>query len=297
MDARLLGPLEVEHDGAPVPLGSPAQRALLARLLLEPNRTVSVDRLIEDVWGEDVPSSAVKMVHVHVSRLRKGLPAGRLVTRPPGYALELEPSSIDLVRFDRLRGQGRQALAAGAPARAADRLRAALALWRGPALAEFDAPFAVIETARLEELRLACLEDRIEADLALAAHAPLVAELEALVARHPLRERPRGQLMLALYRSGRQAEALAGYRRLRELLAHELGLEPSPPLRALERRMLQQDPELDLYAAAGVSGNAVAVSSSERSHSRRAASASPAALLRPTRRGCPRCSPKPSGPT
>jgi DNA-binding SARP family transcriptional activator len=297
MEARLLGPLELEHAGAPVPLGAPAQRALLARLLLEPNRTVSVERVIEDVWGDDVPSSAVKMVQVHVSRLRKGLPAGSLVTRPPGYVLEIEPSSIDLVRFDRLHGQGRQALAAGAPGRAADALRAALALWRGPALAEFDAPFARIEAARLEELRLACLEDRIEADLALGGHAGLAAELEALVARHPLRERPRAQLMLALYRSGRQAEALAGYRRLRALLAGELGLEPSPPLRALERRMLQQDPALDLYAAAGVRGKLVPVSFSESSHSRRADSASPAALLRPTRRGCPRCSARPSGPT
>jgi DNA-binding SARP family transcriptional activator len=297
MEARLLGPLELEHDGAPLPLGAPAQRAVLARLLVDANRTVSVDRLVEDVWGEDVPPSAVNMVRIHVSRLRKQLPAGTLVTRPPGYVLEIEPEAVDAVRFDRLRVQGRQALAAGAAARAADSLHAALALWHGPALAEFGEPFATLEAARLEEARLACLEDRIEADLALGGHALLVGELEALIARHPLRERPRGQLMLALYRSGRQAEALAGYRRLRELLAGELGLEPSPPLRALEHRVLQQDPALDLYAAAGVSGKAVAVSSSESSHSRRAASPSLAAVLRPTRRGCPRCSARPSGPT
>jgi DNA-binding SARP family transcriptional activator len=205
------------------------------------------------------------------------------------------------VRFERLREQGRAALAVGSAARAAVHLRAALALWRGPALAEFDEPFAAIEAARLEELQLACVEDRIDAELALGGHALLVGELEALVARHPFRERPRGQLMLALYRSGRQVEALAGYRRLRELLTSELGLEPSPALRELERRMLQQDPRLDVamaapsYAAAGVSGKHVPVSSSESFHSRRAASASLAPRLRPTRRGWPR-SCQPSGP-
>ena len=247
--ARLLGPLELQQDQAAIALGRPAQRALLARLLLDANRTVAVDHLVDDLWGEDAPASAVKMIQIHVSNLRKVLPSGMLVTRPPGYALEIQPEDVDLVRFERLRKEGRAALARGSAAEAADSLRDALALWRGPALAEFDEPFAVVESARLEELHLACLEDRIEADLALGRHAALVGELEALVARNPLRERPRGQLMLAQYRSGRQAEALAGYRQLRELFSTELGIEPSPPLRVLEQRMLQHHPALELARA------------------------------------------------
>jgi len=246
---RLLGAVEAEHEGSPVPLGGRAQRALLARLLLDANRIVSSDRLVDDLWGEDAPASALKMVHVYVSKLRKVLPDGMLVTRAPGYALEIDPEALDLTRFERLREQGRAALADGQAAAAADRLREALALWRGPALAEFDEPFAVVESARLEELRLSAVEDRIDADLALGLHTGLVGELDALVAHNPLRERLRGQLMLARYRSGRQAEALAGYRELRELLATELGIEPSAPMRDLERRMLQQDPALDLAAA------------------------------------------------
>ena len=235
VSVRLLGPLEVERRGVPLALGGRAQRALLARLLLDANRTVAIDRLIEDLWGEHAPASAVKMVHVYVSKLRKLLPDGMLVTRAPGYSLEIDPEALDLVRFERLRQAGRP--------------REALALWRGPALAEFDEPFAVVESARLEELHLAALEDRIDADLAAGRHAGLVGELEALVARNPLRERLRTQLMLARYRSGRQAEALAGYRELRELLATELGIEPSSALRDLERRVLQQDPMLDLAPA------------------------------------------------
>jgi DNA-binding SARP family transcriptional activator len=244
MNARLLGPLQVELGSVPVALGTPGQRALLARLLLDVNRTVAVDRLIDDLWGHDAPPTAAKMIQIHVSKLRKVLPAGALVTRRPGYALEIPPESLDLVRFERLRRQGEAALARGAAAEAAVLLRQALALWRGPALDEFDEPFAAIEARRLEELRLACLEDRIEAELALGAHGTLIGELDALVAHHPLRERLRRQLILALYRSGRQAEALEGYRRLREMLANELGIEPSPELRELERRMLQQDPTL-----------------------------------------------------
>src|SRR5215216_3429411 len=245
-DARLLGPLEVVNGRAPIALGAPAQRALLARLLLDANRTVGLDRLVEDLWGEHVPSTSVKMVQVHVSKLRKVLPDGVLVTRPPGYGVEIEPEALDLVRFERLREQGRDALARGSAAVAAERLREALALWRGPALAEFDEPFAAIEAARLEELRLACQEDRIDADLALGGHVLVIGELTALVAHHPLRERLRRRLMLALYGSGRQAEALACYRRFHQLLSTELGIEPSPALRALERRMLQHDPALDV---------------------------------------------------
>jgi DNA-binding SARP family transcriptional activator len=246
MNFSLLGPLQVEHDGTPIALGGGAHRALLTRLALEPNRTVGIDRLVEDLWGEDPPASAVKMVHIHVSMLRKVLPAGVLETRTPGYALAIAPEAVDLVRFDQLRKQGQAALADGSPAEAADHLRDALALWRGAALAEFDEPFAAIESRRLEELHLGCLEDRIDADLALGRHVLLVSELDALVARHPLRERLRGQLMLALYRSGRQADALAAYRELRRMLSTELGIEPWPTLRELEARLLQQDPSLGL---------------------------------------------------
>jgi DNA-binding SARP family transcriptional activator len=247
--ARLLGPMEVEWRGVRAPLGARAQRALLARLLLDANRTVSTERLVDDLWGEDAPATALKMLHVYVSKLRKVLPPGMLVTSPPGYALQIEPDAVDLVRFEVLREQGRAALAAGFAATAADRLREALALWRGSALAEFDEPFATVEAARLEELRQSTVEDRIDAELELGRHAGLVGELDAQVTRNPLRERLWGQLMLARYRSGRQAEALAGYRQLRELLATELGIEPSAALRELERRMLQQDPALDLAPA------------------------------------------------
>jgi DNA-binding SARP family transcriptional activator len=241
VDARLLGPFELEHGRVPVPLGPLGQRALLARLLLDANRTVAVDCLIEDLWGPAVPRSAVKMLHVRVCVLRKALPAGMLVTRAPGYSVQVQPEALDLTRFDRLRHHGRVALASGFAAQAADSLREALRLWRGPALAEFDAPFAVAERRRLEELHLTCTEDLIDADLRLGAHATLVAELDALVVAHPLRERLRGQLMLALYRSGRHAQALASYRQYRQLLASELGLQASPALRELELRILEQD--------------------------------------------------------
>ncbi len=249
VDARLLGTLELRVWRAPVALGPAGQRALLARLLVDANRTLAVERLVDDLWGERAPRSAVKMVQIHVSNLRKLLPAEMLVTRPGGYAVQIAPEALDFVRFERLREQGRAALADGFAARAARPLRDALALWRGPALAEFDEPFAAIEGGRLEELRLACLEDRMDADLALGRHAALAGELSALVARHPLRERIRAQLMLALYRSGRQAQALAAYRQLRQLLSTELGIEPSLVLRELERRVLQHDPALDLAAS------------------------------------------------
>jgi DNA-binding SARP family transcriptional activator/pimeloyl-ACP methyl ester carboxylesterase len=223
-DVLILGPLEVRDDAAPVSLGGPRQRALLARLALEPGRTVSVDTLLEDLWGEHQPPTAVKMIHVAVSQLRKVLPAGALQTRAPGYVLH---GTTDLQRFEELRAAGR--------------LDDALALWRGPALAEFSAPFAVRDGARLEELRLGALEDRIDADLARGAHGSLVPELEGVVAANPLRERPRRQLMLALYRSGRQADALATFRAFRAILDDELGIEPSADLRALELSMLRQD--------------------------------------------------------
>jgi DNA-binding SARP family transcriptional activator len=246
---RMLGPLQVERDGQPVALGGRAQRALLARLLLDANRTVPVSRLVEDLWGENAPASASKMVQIYVSMLRKVLPDGVLVTRSPGYAVELPREAIDLFRFDDLRRAGQTALAAGSPAHAVEALRQALGLWRGPALGEFDEPFATIESRRLEELHLASLEDRIDAELQLGRHGALVAELHTLVAHHPLRERLRGQLMLALYGSGRQADALAEYHRVREVLRDDLGIGPSPALRELERRILQQDPMLDVPAA------------------------------------------------
>jgi DNA-binding SARP family transcriptional activator len=249
MDFRLLGPLEATVDGRELPLAGHKQRALLARLLLDVNRTVATDRLVDDLWGEDVPETAPKMVQIYVSHLRKVLPEGVLRTRAPGYALEVDPAAIDLVRFERLRTEGQAALAAGDAGRAAERYRAALALWRGAALAEFAEPFAVAEASRLDELRLACLEARIEADLAEGRHAEAVGELEGLVALHPLREGLRAQHVLALYRSGRQADALAAYASYRGTLADELGLEPSVRLKDLERRMLRQDSALDLQTA------------------------------------------------
>jgi DNA-binding SARP family transcriptional activator len=249
MEFRILGPLEVGDGQAQVPLGGRKPRALLARLLLDVNRTVSVERLVEDLWGQSPPDTAAKMVQIYVSQLRKVLPEGTLRTRPPGYVLEVPPAAIDLHRFEQLRGEGRAALAGGDPERAAALLREAGSLWRGPALAEFaDEPFAAPEQAALEELRLGCREDRIDAELALGRHGDLVGELEALVGRHELRERLRRQQMLALHRSGREAEALAAYRAFRAALAGELGMEPSARLRELEQAILLQDPALQVEA-------------------------------------------------
>jgi pimeloyl-ACP methyl ester carboxylesterase/DNA-binding SARP family transcriptional activator len=243
MEFRILGPLEAGDP--PLALGGGKQRALLAVLLVNAGRTVPRSRLIDDLWGEDVPETAAKMVQIHVSQLRKALPAGLLATRPPGYALEVAPEDVDLHRAERLLADARAARETGYAGAAAEALREALGLWRGEALAEFDEPFAAVEAARIEELRLALTEERIDIDIALGRHADVVGELEALIARHPLRERPRGQLMLALYRSGRQAEALAAFQETRRALDEELGLEPSPALRELERRILRQDPDLD----------------------------------------------------
>jgi DNA-binding SARP family transcriptional activator/pimeloyl-ACP methyl ester carboxylesterase len=249
MEFRLLGPLEAREGAAPVALGARKQRALLARLLLDANHTVSIDRLVDDLWGEDVPESAVKMVQIYVSQLRKLLPGRLLVTRAPGYLVELDPEALDLVRFRRMHEEGREMLARGDAPAAAARLREALALWRGPALAEFSEAFAAVEAAHLEELRLACLEDRVDADLRRGSDGALVGELESLVARYPLRERLRSQHMLALYRAGRESEALAAYQRYRRTLDEQLGIEPSQRLKDLERQMLQQDRELDLEPA------------------------------------------------
>jgi class 3 adenylate cyclase/DNA-binding SARP family transcriptional activator len=246
MDFRILGPLEVLDGDRALAVRGGKQRALLALLLVHANRTLSIERIVDELWGEAAPETAAKMVQIYVSQLRKLLPDACLHTRPPGYALELPQEQLDLIRFERLVAAGRDALAEGETDSAAARLAEALALWRGPALAEFASePFARLEGARLEELQLGALEERIEADLACGRHAELVGELESLVLRHPLREGLRRQQMLALYRSGRQAEALASYRAARRLLTEELGLEPSPALRELQRRILDQDPQLE----------------------------------------------------
>jgi DNA-binding SARP family transcriptional activator len=246
MDFRLLGPLEVvsERDG-PIALGGVKQRSLLAVLLLHANELVSTDVLIDRLWGAAPPGLAAKTVQVHVSRLRKLLERGRLATHGRGYVIHVEPSELDLARFEALTDEARRATADDA----AEKLREALGLWRGPALADLAyEPFAQIEIARLEEMRLAVLEQRIDADLAAGRHADLAGELKALVARHPLRERLRYQLMLALYRSARQVEALDAYRAAHRELQEELGLEPSGELKQLEQAILRQDPELDLEA-------------------------------------------------
>src|SRR5215218_1535289 len=246
MRYRVLGPLEVREGEESLPLAGAKQRALLALLLLHANSVLSRDRLIDELWGEEPPGTAVASLQVYVSRLRKLLPEATLRTQAPGYLLEVEPDELDLRCFERLLAEGHEALAGGDPERAARVLREALALWRGPALAEFAfEPFAQAEIGRLEDLRLTAVEERIEADLALARHADLIGELEALIAENPHRERLRGQLMLALYRSGRQAEALAAYQAARHALVDELGIEPSANLQRLEKEILNHDPTLD----------------------------------------------------
>src|ERR671931_2569039 len=242
---RVLGPVEASVGGEPIGLPAAKPRALLAALLLDRNRVVPVSRLIDDLWGELPPETAMKALQGYVSQLRKAIGPERLLTRPPGYELRVEDGELDLDRFERLAREGRGLLAAGGSKAAAKRLGEALELWRGPPLAEFSEPFARDAGARLEDERLAALEERIDADLALGRHDRLVPELEELVAREPLRERPRAQLMLALYRSGRQADALELYRRTRETLSEELGIEPSLELQELERKMLQHDPSLE----------------------------------------------------
>jgi predicted ATPase/class 3 adenylate cyclase len=250
MEYRVLGPLEVLDTGGPLPLGGVKQRTLLALLILNANHVVPRERLIDELWGDEAPETAVKTVQVYVSQLRKLLPDGSLVTRAPGYMLEVEPEAVDLIRFERLVREGRSALAAGAPDRAADTIREAIALWRGPALTEFAAEhFAQVEGGRLDELRLDALENRIDADLQLGCHAEVTGELEVLIASHPHRERLRAQLMLALYRSGRQSEALDVYRNLRTTL-DEIGIEPSENLQRLERQILNHDTEIDAPAQA-----------------------------------------------
>jgi predicted ATPase/DNA-binding SARP family transcriptional activator len=233
MDFRILGPLEVWSNGQTLDLGGQKQRALLAMLLLTANRVVARDRLIEALWEDQPPETAQKALQVYVSQLRKLLGRDRLVTKTPGYLVRVEPDELDLERFQHLSDEGK--------------LDEALALWRGPALSDFAYQrFAQTEIARLEELHLVCIENRIERDLGHGVHAELVGELEALVQDHPLRERLRGQLMLALYRSGRQAEALDAYQQARHALVDELGIEPGRSLRDLHQAILNQDAALDV---------------------------------------------------
>src|SRR6187397_640463 len=244
LEVRLLCPIEVERDGEPVALGGQKPLTLFGVLALEPGRVVSVDRLVEALWPGDPPDTAGHAVQVYVSQLRKAL-GSVIATRPPGYVLEVDPDRIDAHRFVRLGQEGHGALEDDDAASAEIVLREALALWRGPALADFlYEPFAQTQIARLEELRTVVVEERIEADLALGRHVELVSELEALVQSERLRERPRAQLMLALYRSGRQADALAAYRDARETLVEELGIDPGPELRELEAAILRQDESL-----------------------------------------------------
>ena len=252
MRFRILGQLEVEGPAGEIRLGGAKQRMLLALLLLHANEVVPTGTLIELLWTEAPPADAAKALQVQVSRLRRALEADVLRTLPGGYLLEVDPGEFDLRRFEELAASGRELLAQGDAAAARGTLTEALELWRGTPLAEFAAnPLARREAGRLEELRLAALEDRIDADLALGAHGQVVGELEALVAGHPLRERLRAQLMLALYRAGRQADALAAYRDARRALVDELGIEPGRQLQELEQSILRQDTALDLPVSSG----------------------------------------------
>ena len=246
MEFRLLGPLEVVADGRVVPLRGQKPRALLAILLLRANEPVARDLLIEELWAGRAPASATKTLQTYVSQLRRVLGRGVIRTAASTYELPADAGTLDLYRFEQLVRDARPA----APAAANGLLREALSLWRGPPLAEFAyESWAQPEIERLEELRLEALHERIETDLALGASAELVGELELQVRQHPLRERLRAQLMLALYRSGRQADALEAYRDARRALVETLGIEPTLTLRELERRILDQDPTLDLVAA------------------------------------------------
>jgi DNA-binding SARP family transcriptional activator len=238
---RLLGPLEAVVDGNAVHLAAAKPRALLALLLLNRNRVVPTERLIDDLWGDDAPARATKTLQVYISQLRKELGADRVVTRPPGYLLRVEAGELDLERFEELTAAARKRLASGDTRGARDQLREALTLWRGP---------LEPAVARLEELHRSAREDLMYAELEAGEAAGVISELEALVDAEPFRERPRELLMLALYRSGRQADALELFRRTRELFTKELGIEPGAALRELEGAMLRQEPGLEVRAAA-----------------------------------------------
>ncbi|HEV3406439.1 MAG TPA: BTAD domain-containing putative transcriptional regulator, partial [Candidatus Dormibacteraeota bacterium] len=252
MEFRMLGPLEVRRGEETLPLGGAKQRALLAILMLHANHVVSRERLAELLWGDEPPSTADHVIEVYVSQLRRvlepeGAPYKLLVRKPAGYLLQVSPSDIDVNQFATLVDGARSAQ----PAEAAAQLTRALGMWRGPALADFAGEsFAIAESARLNELSLYAREERIDAELALGHHAQLIGELHGLVEEHPLRERLCGQLMLALYRSGRQAEASDIYQKTRERLVDELGMEPGPELQDLLKRILQQETGLAAAPAA-----------------------------------------------
>ena len=261
LDFRVLGPLEIAGAEGAAPLARGKLRAALAVLLIHANEVVTTDRLIEQVWGEHRPATATKSVHVYISQLRSYLGADAILTRPAGYELRVQPGQLDLHRFEQLRQEATHADAATASAK----LHEALGLWRGQPYADFVyEAFAQTTIARLEDLRLGTLEERIEADLRLGRHAELVPELASLAREHPLRERIRGAHMLALYRSGRQAEALAAYQDARRALVDELGIEPGRALHELERRILVQDPALELVPEASDATPAGSAASPER---------------------------------
>lgn len=280
LDIRILGAFDVCVEGRALPLGPPKGRTVLALLVLNVNEIVSTDRMIDELWPDEAPQQAKHCVEVYVWQLRRALTGvGRgscaIETRPPGYALRVQPDAVDLCRFERLLTHGRQSLAAGDPARAAVELRKALALWRGEALADLGAePFVHAIRARLEDLRLCTLDSRIDAELRLGLHEELVAELRALVAAHPARERFSEQLVLALYRAGRQVEALETFRQARRFLVETYGLEPGRRLSRLEQAILRHDATLDSPtplepALAGVAGGPPRVSvGTERARSR-----------------------------
>jgi DNA-binding SARP family transcriptional activator/ABC-type branched-subunit amino acid transport system substrate-binding protein len=251
VEFRLLGLLQVGEGGRTIDLPRGKERALLAVLLLHANEPVSTDRLVDALWGERPPGNATKTLQVYVSRLRKSVGGERLTTTPAGYSLSVGDGEVDIDQFERLASEGRRALDGGDAARAERLLSEALGLWRGPALADFAFDdFAQAEARRLDQLRADAAADRVDAKLERGRAESVIGELEQLVLENPLQERPRRQLMLALYRAGRQADALDVYRSTRALLADELGLEPSPELQALERAVLNQDPALDAPASA-----------------------------------------------
>jgi DNA-binding NarL/FixJ family response regulator/DNA-binding SARP family transcriptional activator len=250
VEYRILGPLDVVDEGELVPLGRPKERLVLAILLLHANEFVSRERLIDEVWGESPPATARKAVNVYVSQLRKSLACNGedpITTGDGGYRLGVDDDGLDVAHLQQLLVAARERAAVGDLETAAELLREAVALWRGPTLAGLLLEsHGRDEVAQLDELRLTAHMDRIDCDLALARHEEVLSELHVLVGEHPLRERLRGQLMLALYRADRQAEALEAYQQARELLVEELGIEPSPALQRLQKGILIQDPALEL---------------------------------------------------
>jgi len=246
MRFRVLGPLEVDAGGGPIPLGGPKQRAVLAHLLLRANELVPAETLVDELWGEEPPDKARNVIQTYVSHLRKALGRDRIESHGPGYRLRVDPAELDATRFDELLRDAKKAFPVD-PNIAVATLDDALALWRGPALADLsDQPSLLAQAARLDELRLEAQETRIEGLLAAGAQAQAIGELETLLARHPWRESLWGSVMLAYYREGRQADALRSFQRAREILADELGIDPSPELTRLHERVLQQDPGLEL---------------------------------------------------